>query len=118
MSFSTLEVASARPSTSPTIAGPAPSVAVRKIGNSGVIISLDASFSSETNPRTTTVRGNADDIGTPGSAGGSGFSRIRFQLNIPYRIWTADEAKLEPGIEPPALHAIASMITITHKDMP
>ena len=41
------------------MAGPAPSVAVRKIGNSGVIISLDASFSSETSPSTTTVRGSA-----------------------------------------------------------
>ena len=43
----------------PTIAGPAPSVAVRKIGSSGVIISLAASFSSDTSPSTTTVRGSA-----------------------------------------------------------
>ena len=54
-----LAVASARPSTRPTIAGPAPSVAVRKIGSSGVIISLAASFSSDTRPRMTTVRGSA-----------------------------------------------------------
>ncbi len=44
------------------------------------------------------MRGKADDFGTPGSAGGSGLSRIRFQLNIPYRTWTADGAKIEPGI--------------------
>ncbi len=42
------------------MAGPAPSVAVRKIGNSGVIISLEVSFSNETTPRTTTVRGKPD----------------------------------------------------------
>ena len=84
MSFSTLEVASASPSTSPTIAGPAPRVAVRKIGNSGVIISLEASFSSETRPRMTTVRGKADAIGTLDFVGGSGFARIRLPLDSPY----------------------------------
>jgi len=50
-------VASAIPSISPTIAGPAPSVAVRKMGSKGVIISLDISFKKETSPRTITVRG-------------------------------------------------------------
>ena len=40
------------------MAGPAPSVAVRKMGSSGVIISLEASFSSETRPSTMTVRGS------------------------------------------------------------
>ena len=55
-------MASATPSTRPTIAGTAPSVAVRNKGRSGVIISLAVSFSIETSPRTTTVRGRKQFI--------------------------------------------------------
>jgi len=39
------------------MAGPAPSVAVRKSGSNDVIISLAVSFKNDTIPRTTTVRG-------------------------------------------------------------